>query len=172
MNNMDNNTENNAENKKLESIRKTLFVTAIAGILIISAIYGVYSFLESKHSSPAAQSNITKDKDKCRYVGKSVLALTQEKGAEIFAQDSTNITKDLATVFKHAETTSNMIREKGKFTAFVIKDGVCSIEEKNCSINVGLSSAASECVFYLDEKTGIQPSMDTAEFIKEETPQE
>ena len=64
-----------------------------------------------------------------------------------------------------------MIREKGKFTAFVLKDGDCSLEKKNCSLNVGMTSPVGECVFYLDEESGIQPSMSTAEFIKEEAVQ-
>ncbi len=171
-NNIEQDTENSPEEKKFESIRKTLFVTAIAGIVIIAAIYLVYSFWENKHAPVNSQANITKDRDKCRYVGKSVLALTQQKGAEIYSTDSADIAKNIAAAFKHAETTSNMIREKGKFTAFVTKNGECSIDEKNCSINVGMTSADNECVFYLDEKTGIQPSMNTAEFIKEETPED
>lgn len=176
-NNLDNDNNNNnieteVEDRKIDSIRKTLFVSAIAGIIVISSVYLVYSFWENKHAPVVAKADITKDREKCRYVGKSILSLTQKKGAEIYATESPEIAKSIAEAFKNAETTSNMIREKGKFTAFVTKNGECSIDEKNCSINVGMSSTDSECVFYLDEESGIQPSMNTAEFIKEETTQE
>lgn len=158
------------ENNKPERIRIILLIAAIIGVVIVSAIYLSFSFIESK-KAPVSTEAINKDKEKCSYVGKAVLALTQTKGAEIYAQDSTEIASTIASAFKNSETTSNMLREKNKFTAFVTKNGNCSIDEKNCSLNVGMSSADNECIFYLDEKSGIQPSMNTAEFIKEEIPE-
>lgn len=158
------------DNNKPEKMRKLLLILAVIGVAAVSGVYLLMG-ADNKELSANAIVSIDKDKDKCRYVGKTVLTLTQKEGSDIYSKDSSDIAKIIASGFKNAENVSNMIREKGKFTAFVLKDGDCSLEKKNCSLNVGMTSPVGECVFYLDEESGIQPSMSTAEFIKEETAQ-
>ena len=149
------------DNNKPEKMRKLLLILAVIGV---AAVSGVYLLMGADNKEPSENSivSIDKDKDKCRYVGKTVLTLTQKEGSDIYSKDSSDIAKTIASGFKNAENVSNMIR---------LKDGDCSLEKKNCSLNVGMTSPAGECVFYLDEESGIQPSMSTAEFIKEEAVQ-
>lgn len=160
---MQNQNTQNSQRRRRKHNNSKIFLLTIALLVIILSIIGIKSIFSTNNS----KTQLTyKDKEKCQYVGDMTQKLIKDKGYKIFENDSIELAKILATGFKKAETTGNMISVKNKFTAFISKNGECSYEQKNCSLNVGMLQPEDKCVFFFDNKNGMQASDATLQFLQ------